>query len=101
MSSNFITVNSDGNLLLKLYIQPNAPRNQVIGIHNDRLKLKISSPAIENAANQECVKYLSSLLKTGKSNIQLVKGHKSRNKIFLISNILKEHPFFINLQPVS
>ncbi len=65
---------------LFLWIQAGARKNQVVGIHGDRLKLKIAAPAIEGAANKEVKAYLSKLFQKTKSDIIIVSGELSKHK---------------------
>ncbi len=61
-------------------IQPRASRNQILGIHNHRLKIKLTSPPVDGAANQACIKFLAKAFGISPSRIAIVKGESSRNK---------------------
>jgi uncharacterized protein (TIGR00251 family) len=65
---------------VEVVVVPNAGRNQVIGEHNGRLKVKVQSPPVEGAANQALIEYFSKILKTPKKNIQILRGETSRQK---------------------
>lgn len=77
----------DGAVVLKVYIQPGARKDELIGTYGDpvRLKLKIASPPVEGAANKALVKYLSKLLKVSKSSFSFIRGETSRQKDLLIA----------------
>jgi uncharacterized protein (TIGR00251 family) len=62
-------------------IQPRASRNQILGIHNHCLKIKLTSPPVDGAANQACIKFLAKAFGISPSRITIVKGETSRNKI--------------------
>ncbi len=68
-------------ITLKLYIQPGSKKNEVIGLFEGTLKIKLATQPIEGQANLALIKYLSELLKVPKSKIILKKGDKSRHKI--------------------
>lgn len=76
----YITKNESG-ILLKLYIQPGASKNQVAGEFGDPLclKIKIKSPPVEGTANKELVKFLSKTFGLSKSKFNLIRGETSRN----------------------
>lgn len=78
----------ENGILLKLYIQPGASKNQFAGEFGDplRLKIKIKSPPVEGAANKELIKYLSKQLNTSKSKLVLIRGETSRNKDLFIES---------------
>lgn len=68
-------------LVLRLYVQPGAKRNEIVGVIGDEFKLKLASPPIEGRANTALIKYLSGLFQVPKSNILLKSGEKSRHKL--------------------
>ena len=75
----------DGELLFRIYVQPKASKNQVVGRHSDpskgdALKVKITAPPVDGAANAMCVKFFAKLLRVPKSSIAIVSGQTSRHK---------------------
>ena len=72
---------SNNVITLKLYIQPGSKKNEVIGLFEGSLKIKLATQPIEGQANVALIKYLGQLLKVPKSKIILKKGDKSRRKI--------------------
>ncbi len=73
--------------ILRLYIQPRSSRNQIVGLFGNSLKVKLTSPPIEGAANKCCCAYLSKIFKIPKSNIELVSGDKARQKRILLHGL--------------
>jgi uncharacterized protein (TIGR00251 family) len=80
MQSTYYQVTHDV-ITLKLYVQPGSKKNEVIGLFEGALKIKLATQPIEGQANLALIKYLSQLLKVPKSKIILKKGEKSRHKI--------------------
>lgn len=77
----------DKNLLkLKVKVVPNSSKNEICGIIDSALKIKIKAPAVENKANEELIKYLSKLLKVPKSFIMFKSGSTSKIKTLCIEN---------------
>lgn len=74
----------DADLLLALYIQPKASRDQVVGSHGDEIKLAITAPPVDGLANAHLQKWLAKLFQVSKSQISLHKGELSRHKQVLI-----------------
>ena len=87
--SLIISEKADG-CLLKCWIQPRSSRNAVVGVHGDAVKIALSAPPLDGKANKGLFKFLSKYFKLSKSNIQLVSGESSRNKIIHISGLNKE-----------
>ena len=80
----FLTACPEGALIM-LRVQPGAPKNEAQGVHNNRLKLRLTSPPVEGRANDCLIVFLSKLLGIKKSALALVAGHKSRDKTVRIS----------------
>lgn len=80
----------NGNLLLSIYVIPRSSRSEIVGIYNDCLKIKLKSPPVDNAANEELVRFLAEKLKVPKKNIEIVKGHKQKKKIVSISKCVPQ-----------
>lgn len=71
----------DGDtLLLRVFVQPRASKNQFCGIHEGELKLRLTSPPVDGAANQCCCEFLAKQLKVPKSSVTIVSGETSRHK---------------------
>jgi uncharacterized protein len=69
---------------MEVYVQPKASRNELVGIHEGTLKVRLTAPPVEGEANKECVKFLAKLLNISKSRVEVVQGYKSRHKTILI-----------------
>ncbi len=65
---------------IKIYVQPNASRSEIVGLHGDALKIKIKAPPVDGEANQELIRFLSELLKIPQKKISLKHGQTGRNK---------------------
>jgi len=79
----FIQENSNG-IILKVFIQPRSSKNMIAGQHGDALKIKLTAPPVDDAANKMCVQYLAKWLKVPKSSIEIISGHTSRTKRLLL-----------------
>lgn len=77
--------------ILRLYIQPGAKQNAIIGLIQGELKVKLHVPPIEGRANVALIKFLAELFKVPRSSIVLKSGEKTRHKTVAISNSLV-HP---------
>ncbi|RVU37236.1 YggU family protein [Rheinheimera riviphila] len=72
------------DLLLALYIQPKASRDQVMGLHGAEIKLAITAPPVDGKANAHVRKLLAKLFQVSQSQVSLHKGELSRHKQVLI-----------------
>ncbi|MBI3995083.1 MAG: YggU family protein [Nitrospirae bacterium] len=67
-------------VVLKVSVQPKASRNKLAGIHDRALRLRLTAPPIEGAANAACLAFLAQLFRIQKSRIRIIRGHRSRQK---------------------
>ncbi|APG24289.1 MAG: DUF167 domain-containing protein [Syntrophotalea acetylenica] len=81
---------SDAGVLLDIHVQPRASRNELAGLQGDCLKLRLTSPPVEGAANKACREFIAKLLGVAKSRVTLVSGDKSRHKRLLIEGMTVE-----------
>lgn len=71
-------------LAFKVRVQPKSSRNLVAGLHGDALKLKLTAPPVEGAANKMCIHFLAERLRLSKASIEILSGHHSRSKTVLV-----------------
>ena len=70
---------ADG-LVLRLYIQPKASRDAIVGIHGDELKVAITAPPVDGQANAHLIKFLAKQFRVAKSQVVIEKGELGRHK---------------------
>ena len=80
---------SDG-VVLSLHCQPGAKASRVVGLHNERLKIQLQAPPLENRANEALVAWLAEQLDTPRKQIDLLTGHTSRQKRVLVRGATHE-----------
>lgn len=73
--------------MLSLYVQPRAGKNELAGMHDGALKLRLTTPPVDGRANKAVIAFLSKKLKISKSSVTLRAGLKSRRKQLWISGI--------------
>lgn len=72
---------------VRVHLQPRASRTGLCGIHGDELKVRVTSPPVDDAANCLCIELFAKLSKVAKSRVSIISGSRSRHKIILISGI--------------
>ncbi|HIJ80603.1 MAG TPA: YggU family protein [Desulfuromonadales bacterium] len=75
----FLTINEHG-LFLNVFVQPRASKNQVCGIQGDELKIRLTSPPVDGAANRLCREFVAKLLGVSRASVEIVSGESSRHK---------------------
>lgn len=71
---------SPEGIRLRILLQPKASKDAFVGLHDDELKVTITAPPVDGAANAHLLKYLSKAFKVPKSSIILEKGELNRHK---------------------
>ena len=78
---------SASGLEIRLHVQPRAKRSEVSGIHNGALKLKVTAPPVDDAANRAIIEFFSDRLGIPKSSLRIISGLKSRDKTLQINGL--------------
>jgi len=68
-------------------VQPRASKTELAGIHGDALKIRLSAPPVDGAANDALVEFLAETFAVPRRNVRLVSGESSRSKIVEIEGI--------------
>ncbi|MDD4356008.1 MAG: DUF167 domain-containing protein [Smithellaceae bacterium] len=76
-------------LSFDIHVNPHASRAGISGISEGMLKLKVTAPPVEGAANEACIDLLAKKLKLRKSQMKISAGAKGRKKTILVSEISK------------
>lgn len=71
-------------LTFKIRVQPRSSRNMIAGLLGDALKVKLTAPPVEGAANAMCIEFLSRCLGVSRSAVEIRAGHTGRIKQILI-----------------
>ena len=77
-------------VVFKAAIQPKGARNEIIGLRGDALKIKLTAPPVEGAANRMCVEFLARSLNVRKSDVEIVRGKGSRTKQILVRSMTRK-----------
>lgn len=84
--TSFFQPGSQG-YILRLTVVPGAQRTQVVGLHGDRLKIRLAAPPEKGAANQELIAFLARTLNLPKHCVKLTSGAQSRVKQVTIADL--------------
>ncbi|HTY63635.1 MAG TPA: DUF167 domain-containing protein [Acidobacteriota bacterium] len=74
-------------LTVHLHVLPRAKRSEFAGLHNGALKLKVTAPPVDDAANRAIIEFFAELLGVSKSSLKILAGNKSREKVLQIKGI--------------
>ena len=86
MNPDYLRESADG-VILSVKLVPRASRNAIQGPHGNELKISVTAPPVDSAANQALVEFLSGLWRLPKGAVQILRGHTSRHKTVLLRGI--------------
>ena len=90
--NDVVTLASTGAVSIVIELQPSSSSTEISGINEwrKRLQVKVTSPALKGAANQELINLMSDFFGLPNSSVKLDSGAKDRRKRILISDISLE-----------
>jgi len=86
---------------IDLYVQPRAARSETVGLHDGALRLRITAPPVDGAANAEVVAFLAKELRVSKTRVELISGHRGRRKRLLVHDMQAEDVRAKLLEPLA
>ncbi|MDT3700301.1 MAG: DUF167 domain-containing protein [Thermincola sp.] len=82
----FYQEHPDG-VVLKIKVQPRASKSRIAGVLGDALKVTLTAPPVDGAANAACIEFFSRLIGIPKNRIEIVSGQTGRTKLIKIFGI--------------
>jgi len=73
-----------GGTLLAVKLQPRASKNEIGAPLGDELKIKVTAPPVDAAANQALVELLAEKLGCSRGKVELLRGQTSRHKTVML-----------------
>ena len=84
MSSDYYFWQGD-TLTFNVFLQPRASRNAWIGLHDNAIKIALTSPPIGGEANKQLIQFLAKSFRVRKSNVVIISGEHHRRKRVSVS----------------
>jgi uncharacterized protein (TIGR00251 family) len=80
VSTDLFDVNAEGDVVLRLHVQPGAGRTAVVGTYGDALKVRVAAPPEGGRANAACLALVAETVGVKADAVELVGGESSRSK---------------------
>jgi len=74
-------------VLLPLRVQPRASRDEIVGWQNGALRVRVTAPPVDGAANAAISALLAGALRVPPSSISVVRGTRGRDKLVSIAGL--------------
>jgi uncharacterized protein (TIGR00251 family) len=65
---------------VRVHVIPNAKRDEIVGEHDNAIKIRLRAPAVEGKANSALCRLLAERLQIHRGDVTIERGEKSRDK---------------------
>lgn len=73
--------------LLHLKVQPRAARTEFAGVAGQELRVRVTAPPVDAAANEAVLEFLAESLGCRRGGVRLIRGQTSRHKTVLVAGM--------------
>ncbi len=80
----------DNGIRFSAIIQPRSSKNEVTGVYNDALKIRLTSPPVDGEANKACMRFFAKWLGISPSKVSIVQGLSSKNKTIEVADLTEK-----------
>ena len=77
----------DGKLTFKVRVVPRSSRNEIVGEHDGALRVRLTAPPVEGAANAALVRTLARAFDVSPGAVDIISGPTSRTKTISIMGV--------------
>ena len=78
---------SKKGITIKIKVEPRSSRKGIAGVMGETLKIRLNSPPVGGAANEELIDILSEEFGIRKTAIKIVRGNSSKDKVVEVVGI--------------
>ena len=87
MSTATFLRETSGGTLLSVKLQPRASKNEIGEALGEELKIKVTAPPVDAAANQALIELLADTLDCSRGKVELIRGQTSRHKTIMLHGL--------------
>ncbi len=80
----------DDGVVLRVRVQPRSNMERLEGVHGDQLRVRLTAPPVDGAANAACIAFLAKTLGVSRSRVHIRTGAKGRDKVLYIADLTPE-----------
>src|SRR5512136_1367768 len=85
----YLRAEPDG-VLLSVKLQPRASANEIGEALGNELRIKVTAPPVDAAANEALIQLLAQQLHCPRNRVDLIRGHTSRHKTVKLYGLTAE-----------
>jgi uncharacterized protein len=72
---------------LEVRLQPRAGRNEIVGMRDGRLVVRVAAPPVDNRANRALCKLIAKRAGVARGQVSVVRGERSRDKVVRVQGV--------------
>ena len=76
-----------GSVMLTVRVIPRASKTEIVGEYDGAVKVRLSSPPVDGAANEELIRLFAKRLGVARSDVEILSGQTSKTKQIRIIGI--------------
>lgn len=80
----------NGKRRLNFWVSPNARRNEISGVVEGVIRMRLHAPPIDGKANEALLRFVADRLNLPKNAVELIAGHTARRKIVEVSDASRD-----------
>jgi len=75
-------------ITIEVKVEPRSSQKGIAGVmENNVLKVKLTSPPVEGAANEQLIEVIAEALKVKRAQVKVIRGQSSKRKVVEISGV--------------
>jgi hypothetical protein len=79
-----------GAVEIAVSVVPRSSRCEIAGIHNNALRIKLTSPPVDNEANKQCCEFIAKQMGIARRQVAIIRGQTSRHKVLRIEGVVEQ-----------
>lgn len=72
---------------LTVHVQPRARKTEVTGRHGDAIRIRLAAPPVDDAANDELVRFVAATLGVPRAAVRIARGRTGRRKTLTVAGL--------------
>jgi len=81
---------ADGAITFDVQVVPRASRDRLGPVHGDRLKVQLTAPPVDGAANEALVELFAKSLGRRRADVAIVRGQTGRKKTIRVAGATRD-----------
>lgn len=81
---------TEEGVVCRVRVTPKASKNELTGISQGSLAIRLTAPPVEGKANKALMRFLSEIFGVSQSAVRIIRGQSARDKTVLIAGVTKE-----------